>query len=55
MNEPATHTTRERLEALVGDWTMQAGPPDGPLRPGAAQVSASPSPSGSPAHSPKTD
>jgi hypothetical protein len=39
MNEPTTQTTRERLEALVGIWTMQAGPPDGPPWPGAARVS----------------
>jgi hypothetical protein len=34
-------TARERLEALVGDWTMQAGPPDGPPWPGAGTVSFS--------------
>ena len=29
---------RERLEALVGEWTMEAGPPGGPPWPGAARV-----------------
>ena len=36
MGEP---TARERLEALVGEWTMEAGPPDGPPWPGEARVS----------------
>jgi hypothetical protein len=36
---PPTKTARERLEALVGDWTMQAGPPSGPPWPGTARVS----------------
>jgi hypothetical protein len=39
MNEPMTNTARERLEGLVGDWTMQAGPPGGPPWPGSARVS----------------
>src|ERR1700759_4280171 len=39
MNEPTTPTARERLEGLVGDCTMEAGPPDGPPWPGAAEVS----------------
>jgi hypothetical protein len=30
---------RRRLEALVGTWSMAAGPPDGPPGPGAAEVS----------------
>jgi hypothetical protein len=29
----------EPLEALVGEWTMQAGPPDGPAWPGEARAS----------------
>jgi hypothetical protein len=29
----------ERLDALVGEWTMEAGPPGGPPWPGAARVS----------------
>jgi hypothetical protein len=29
----------ERLEALVGEWTMEAGPPGGPPWPGDARVS----------------
>ncbi len=30
---------RERLEALVGEWTMAATPPHGPPRPGGGRVS----------------
>ena len=29
---------RQRLEALVGEWTMEAKPPDGPPWPGSARV-----------------
>jgi hypothetical protein len=29
----------DRLDALVGEWTMEAGPPGGPPWPGAARVS----------------
>ena len=29
---------RERLEALVGEWTIEAGPPGGPPWPGGGQV-----------------
>ena len=29
---------RERLEALVGEWTLQAQPPDGPPWPGGGRV-----------------
>ena len=39
MNDSTSTAARERLEALVGEWTMEAGPPDGPPWPGAAQVS----------------
>lgn len=39
MNESATQTPRERLEALVGEWTLEAGPPGGPPWPGAGRVS----------------
>jgi hypothetical protein len=31
-------TTRERLAALVGEWTMEANAPDGPAWPGDARV-----------------
>ena len=39
MNESINTKARERLEALVGEWSMEAGPPDGPPWPGAARVS----------------
>jgi hypothetical protein len=39
MNESTNTGARERLEALVGEWTMEAGPPDGPPWPGAARMS----------------
>jgi hypothetical protein len=29
---------RKRLEALVGEWSLQAGPPDGPAWPGSGRV-----------------
>lgn len=38
MSESTNTATRERLEALVGEWTMEAGPPGGPPWPGAARV-----------------
>jgi hypothetical protein len=38
MSESTNPVARERLEALVGEWTMQAGPPDGPPWPGEARV-----------------
>ena len=38
MNESADTAARERLEALVGEWTMEAGPPVGSPWPGAARV-----------------
>jgi hypothetical protein len=39
MGESTNTTARERLAALIGTWTMAAGPPDGPPWPGNAQVS----------------
>ena len=39
MGESTETAARERLEAFVGEWTMEAGPPDGPPWPGAAKVS----------------
>lgn len=38
MSESTNTAARERLEALVGEWTTEAGPPGGPPWPGAAQV-----------------
>ena len=38
MSESIDTAARERLEALVGTWTMAAGPPGGPPWPGAAEV-----------------
>ena len=38
MTESRDTTARERLDALVGDWTLTAGPPGGPPWPGAARV-----------------
>jgi len=39
MNESRNTAARQRLEALVGEWTMEAGPPGGPPWPGAARMS----------------
>ena len=39
MNDSTDTAARERLEALVGDWTMQAGPPGGPAWPSTGTVS----------------
>jgi hypothetical protein len=39
MNESTAETARERLQALVGEWTMEAGPPGEPPWPGGARVS----------------
>ena len=39
MNESTDAAARERLEALVGKWSMEAGPPDGDPWPGEAQMS----------------
>ena len=38
MSESIDTAGRERLEALVGEWTMEAGPPDGPPWPGEGRV-----------------
>ena len=38
MSESIDTAARERLEALVGTWGMEAGPPGGPPWPGAAEV-----------------
>jgi hypothetical protein len=39
MSESIRTEARERLEALVGEWTLEAGPPGGPPWPGEAGVS----------------
>ncbi len=39
MSGPTATEARERLEALIGEWTMEAGPPGGPLWPGGGRVS----------------
>lgn len=38
MSESIDVEARERLEALVGEWTMQAKPPQGPPWPGGGRV-----------------
>ena len=38
MGESTNTATRERLEALVGEWTMEAKPPSGPPWPGGGRV-----------------
>lgn len=38
MNESTNKLARERLEALVGQWTIEAGPPGGPAWPGGGRV-----------------
>ena len=38
MSESTSRAARERLEAFVGEWSMEAGPPDGPRWPGEARV-----------------
>jgi len=38
MSESTNTVARERLEALVGEWTIEAGPPGGPPWPGDGQV-----------------
>ncbi len=38
MSEPTTTGTRERLDVLVGEWAMEAGPPGGPPWPGGGRV-----------------
>jgi hypothetical protein len=38
MSESTNTGARERLEALIGEWTMEAGPPGGPPWPGGGRV-----------------
>lgn len=38
MGESVDTAARERLQVLVGEWTMEAGPPGGPPWPGSAWV-----------------
>jgi len=38
MNESTDTTARERLEAFVGAWEIEAGPPEGPPWPGSGRV-----------------
>jgi hypothetical protein len=38
MSESTNTVARERLEALVGEWALEAGPPGGPAWPGEARV-----------------
>ncbi len=38
MNASTNPTTRERLEAFVGEWSLEAGPPEGPPWPGEGRV-----------------
>ena len=38
MNKSTNTVARERLEALVGAWTLEAGPPSGPPWPGGGRV-----------------
>jgi hypothetical protein len=38
MSESTNIVARERLEALVGEWTLDAGPPGGPPWPGGGRV-----------------
>jgi hypothetical protein len=38
MSESTNAAARERLEALVGEWTMEAAPPGGPPWPGGGRV-----------------
>jgi hypothetical protein len=39
VNQPSRNPALERLDALVGEWTMEAGFPGGPPWPGDARVS----------------
>ena len=36
MEQPERNSALERLDALVGEWSLEAGPPDGPAWPGEA-------------------
>ncbi len=38
MSQSTNTVARERLEALVGEWTLEAGPPGGPAWPGGGRV-----------------
>ena len=38
MSESTNPVARERLEALIGEWTMEAAPPDEPPWPGGGRV-----------------
>jgi hypothetical protein len=38
MSESTNTVARERLEALVGEWVIEAGPPGGPPWPGVGRV-----------------
>jgi hypothetical protein len=38
MSESTNTLARERLEALVGEWAIEAGPPGGPAWPGGGRV-----------------
>jgi hypothetical protein len=38
MEQPDRDAALERLDAFVGEWTMGAGPPDGPPWPGGGRV-----------------
>jgi hypothetical protein len=38
MSESTNTAARERLEALIGEWTMEAKPPGGPAWPGEGRV-----------------
>jgi hypothetical protein len=39
MDEPSRNPALEQLEALIGEWKLEAGPPGGPPWPGEARVS----------------
>jgi hypothetical protein len=39
MGSPERNPALERLEALVGEWALEAGPPEGPPWPGKARAS----------------
>ncbi|WP_281171239.1 hypothetical protein [Arthrobacter castelli] len=37
MDQPTAEDALRRLEPLVGEWSLEAGPPDGPPWPGNAR------------------
>lgn len=39
MEQPERNSPLERLDALVGEWSLEAGPPGGPAWPGEGRVS----------------